>query len=183
MPGRCWAGLSATRSACLSEGRTPSEVAERWSGNRRDAARIIRERRCTDDTQMMIGVAESLVACGDFDGRDMAQCCVENCDRAHRCGPGNAQRRFRPPTGTITPALRRPEAPALNMPFLKRIQPKVFDLDLQESLEDAKGLIAWRWPERCTASVDASSQGCIMVRARIIGALIGEKVERIPHGR
>ena len=34
----------------------------------------------TDDTQMMIGVVESLVACGGFDGEDMARRFVENFD-------------------------------------------------------------------------------------------------------
>jgi len=42
----------------------------------------------TDDTQMMIGVAESLVACGGFDGADMAERFVENYDPRRGYGPG-----------------------------------------------------------------------------------------------
>ena len=42
----------------------------------------------TDDTQMMIGVAESLVACSGFDGQDMARRFVENFDPMRGYGPG-----------------------------------------------------------------------------------------------
>ncbi len=42
----------------------------------------------TDDTQMMIGVAESLVACGGFDGEDMARRFVENFDFRRGYGAG-----------------------------------------------------------------------------------------------
>jgi poly(ADP-ribose) glycohydrolase ARH3 len=42
----------------------------------------------TDDTQMMIGVAESLAACGGFDGADMARRFVENYDPRRGYGPG-----------------------------------------------------------------------------------------------
>jgi len=42
----------------------------------------------TDDTQMMIGIAESLVACGGFDGEDMAQRFVENFDPMRGYGSG-----------------------------------------------------------------------------------------------
>ena len=42
----------------------------------------------TDDTQMMIGVAESLVACGGFDGADMARRFVENFDFRRGYGAG-----------------------------------------------------------------------------------------------
>lgn len=42
----------------------------------------------TDDTQMMIGVAESLVACGGFDGADMARRFVENFDPMRGYGMG-----------------------------------------------------------------------------------------------
>ncbi len=42
----------------------------------------------TDDTQMMIGVAESLAACGGFDGADMARRFVENFDPRRGYGPG-----------------------------------------------------------------------------------------------
>lgn len=42
----------------------------------------------TDDTQMMIGVAESLTACGGFDGADMARRFVENFDPRRGYGPG-----------------------------------------------------------------------------------------------
>lgn len=47
-----------------------------------------REMIYTDDTQMMIGVAESLVACGGFDGEDMARRFVENFDPMRGYGPG-----------------------------------------------------------------------------------------------
>jgi len=46
---------------------------------------------CTDDTQMMIGVAESLVACGGFDGADMARRFVENFDPMRGYGRGAFQ--------------------------------------------------------------------------------------------
>lgn len=42
----------------------------------------------TDDTQMMIGIAESLVACGGFDGADMAARFVENFDPVRGYGRG-----------------------------------------------------------------------------------------------
>jgi poly(ADP-ribose) glycohydrolase ARH3 len=42
----------------------------------------------TDDTQMMIGVAESLVACGGFDGADMARRFVDNFDFMRGYGMG-----------------------------------------------------------------------------------------------
>ncbi|MCC6446275.1 MAG: ADP-ribosylglycohydrolase family protein [Armatimonadetes bacterium] len=42
----------------------------------------------TDDTQMMIGVAESLAACGGFDGTDMARRFVANFDPCRGYGPG-----------------------------------------------------------------------------------------------
>ncbi|MCS6862455.1 MAG: ADP-ribosylglycohydrolase family protein, partial [Abditibacteriales bacterium] len=42
----------------------------------------------TDDTQMMIGVAESLADCGGFDGADMARRFVENFDPRRGYGPG-----------------------------------------------------------------------------------------------
>jgi poly(ADP-ribose) glycohydrolase ARH3 len=40
--------------------------------------RILRPLRYTDDTHMTIGVAESLVECGGFDGAHMARCFVDN---------------------------------------------------------------------------------------------------------
>jgi poly(ADP-ribose) glycohydrolase ARH3 len=45
----------------------------------------------TDDTQMMIGIAESLVACGGFDGADMARRFVENFEPARGYGGGAFQ--------------------------------------------------------------------------------------------
>ncbi|MFC1717935.1 ADP-ribosylglycohydrolase family protein [Candidatus Poribacteria bacterium] len=45
----------------------------------------------TDDTQMMIGVAESLVACGGFDGADMARRFLENFDYMRGYGAGAFQ--------------------------------------------------------------------------------------------
>ena len=45
----------------------------------------------TDDTQMMIGVAESLIACGGFDGEDMARRFVENFDPMRGYGAGAFQ--------------------------------------------------------------------------------------------
>ncbi|MEA1904744.1 MAG: ADP-ribosylglycohydrolase family protein [Candidatus Hadarchaeota archaeon] len=50
-----------------------------------------RELRYTDDTQMMIGVAESLVEKGGFDGKHMAQRFVENYDPARGYGPGSSR--------------------------------------------------------------------------------------------
>jgi len=43
----------------------------------------------TDDTEMMIGVAESLVARGGFDGEDMARRFAENFDPRRGYGPGS----------------------------------------------------------------------------------------------
>ncbi len=45
----------------------------------------------TDDTQMMIGVAESLIACGGFDGADMARRFVENYEPHRGYGAGAHQ--------------------------------------------------------------------------------------------
>jgi len=42
----------------------------------------------TDDTQMMIGIAESLVHCKGFNGKDMAQRFVSNFDLMRGYGPG-----------------------------------------------------------------------------------------------
>ncbi len=42
----------------------------------------------TDDTQMMIGVAESLVKCKRFDGNDLANRFVDNFDMTRGYGPG-----------------------------------------------------------------------------------------------
>ena len=42
----------------------------------------------TDDTQMMIGVAESLVNCKAFDGNDLANRFVDNFDMTRGYGPG-----------------------------------------------------------------------------------------------
>ena len=44
--------------------------------------------RYTDDTQMMIGIAESLVHCKGFNGEDMAQRFVSNFDLTRGYGPG-----------------------------------------------------------------------------------------------
>lgn len=44
--------------------------------------------RYTDDTQMMIGVAESLAERGDFDGADMAERFAENFEGNRGYGPG-----------------------------------------------------------------------------------------------
>ena len=55
-----------------------------WSGDPIEMTRGI----YTDDTQMMIGIAESLVACGGFDGGDMARRFVENFDPTRGYGSG-----------------------------------------------------------------------------------------------
>ena len=96
--------------------------------------------RYTDDTQMMIGVTESLAACGGFDGEDMARRFAENFEGHRGYGPGGygaiqALRRGVPwdqaatrlfgaggsfgnggamrvaPLGTHPPPLRRPNSP------------------------------------------------------------------------
>lgn len=47
--------------------------------------------RYTDDTQQMIGVAESLIEVGGFDGKHMARRFVENYDPSRGYGPGSSQ--------------------------------------------------------------------------------------------
>jgi poly(ADP-ribose) glycohydrolase ARH3 len=72
------------------EGRPSAYVASNWNGAR---SMIESRRGCgayTDDTQMMIGVAESLAACGGFDGADMARCFVDNYE-PHRGYGGGAR--------------------------------------------------------------------------------------------
>jgi len=55
---------------------------EGWHRVRREDIETVAERRqlllYTDDTHMMIGIAESLVRARGFDGEDMAQCFVRN---------------------------------------------------------------------------------------------------------
>ena len=46
--------------------------------------------RYTDDTQMTIGLAESLIACGGFDGADLARRFSENFEPHRGYGPGAA---------------------------------------------------------------------------------------------
>jgi len=49
--------------------------------------------RCTEDTHMALGVAESLAACRGFDGRHMAETFVRNFEREPWRGYGPARRR------------------------------------------------------------------------------------------
>lgn len=56
-----------------------------------EAAAGYQELRYTDDTQMMIGVAESLVERGGFDGEHMARRFVVNYDPARGYGPGSSR--------------------------------------------------------------------------------------------
>ncbi len=66
----------------------------KWIEKRVQKLGEMMEGRCgiyTDDTQMMIGIAESLVACGGFDGADMARRFVENFDPMRGYGGGAFQ--------------------------------------------------------------------------------------------
>jgi poly(ADP-ribose) glycohydrolase ARH3 len=72
------------------EGRPSAYVADNWNSAR---SMIESRRGCgayTDDTQMMIGVAKSLAACGGFNGEDMARCFVDNYE-PHRGYGGGAR--------------------------------------------------------------------------------------------
>ncbi len=69
---------------------------EGFSGER--AARLYDERgwkmvsgRYTDDTEMMIGVAESLIACRGFNGEHMAMQFLRNYDESRGYGPGTEE--------------------------------------------------------------------------------------------
>jgi len=54
----------------------------------------------TDDTQMMIGVAESLIDSGDFDGKDMSWRFIRNFEITRGYGPGTVQTLIRIRKGT-----------------------------------------------------------------------------------
>lgn len=66
-------------------------VAARLGTGTDDTAGWIRQSRYTDDTQMMIGVAESLVKRGGFDGEDMARRFAENYEPFRGYGSGAHQ--------------------------------------------------------------------------------------------
>ena len=54
----------------------------------------------TDDTQMMIGIAESLAECGKFQGAHMAKRFVENFDQERGYGSGAIEAIYRLSQGT-----------------------------------------------------------------------------------
>lgn len=68
------------------EGSMPQEVALHLSLGTEEGAARMRRSTYTDDTQMMIGVAESLDAYGGFDGAHMADRFVSNFDPARGYG-------------------------------------------------------------------------------------------------
>ncbi len=73
------------------EGQPHEMVAARLGTGTEDTAGWIRRSRYTDDTQMMIGVAESLVERDGFDGEDMARRFAENCEPFRGYGSGAHQ--------------------------------------------------------------------------------------------
>ena len=73
------------------EGQSPDVVTDLWNCIDQDAAEWIRTSRYTDDTQMMIGVAESLAEMGKADGADMARRFAENHEPHRGYGSGAHQ--------------------------------------------------------------------------------------------
>ena len=70
------------------EGQPPEMVTQRLSLDTHEAVQWLRGGRYTDDTQMMIGVAESLADCGGFDGAHMAGRFADNYDPHRGYGGG-----------------------------------------------------------------------------------------------
>lgn len=70
------------------EGQPGDVVASRMDGSNRSAADWIQLSRYTDDTQMMIGLAESLAALGRLDGADVARRFAENYEPDRGYGGG-----------------------------------------------------------------------------------------------
>jgi poly(ADP-ribose) glycohydrolase ARH3 len=70
------------------EGRSSAYVAGNWNSARSMIDSRPGRGAYTDDTQMMIGVAESLAAHGAFDGEDMARCFVDNFEAYRGYGSG-----------------------------------------------------------------------------------------------
>ena len=68
------------------EGSMPQEVSLHLSLGAEESLARMRRSTYTDDTQMMIGVAETLDACGGFDGAHMADRFVSNFDPARGYG-------------------------------------------------------------------------------------------------
>ncbi|KXA99815.1 hypothetical protein AKJ42_02425 [candidate division MSBL1 archaeon SCGC-AAA261C02] len=74
-----------------SLGRRLEGTSKLRTSNVKDLVMSCSKLRYTDDTQMMIGVAESLVGRGEFDGKHMAQRFVENFDPLRGYGPGSTR--------------------------------------------------------------------------------------------
>jgi poly(ADP-ribose) glycohydrolase ARH3 len=70
------------------EGERTEAVAELWANSGRSAADWIAASRYTDDTQMMIGVAETLAECGQLDSEHLAQRFVTNYEPYRGYGAG-----------------------------------------------------------------------------------------------
>lgn len=70
------------------EGWSVEQVSARYTG---DIRGMMISGRYTDDTEMMIGVAESLIAHRGFNGADMAQRFIENYDPSRGYGPGTQE--------------------------------------------------------------------------------------------
>lgn len=73
------------------EGAPAHVVAQQLGFDTETAAKWIRSSCYTDDTQMMIGVAESLIACRGFDGEHMAKRFAENYEEFRGYGSGAYQ--------------------------------------------------------------------------------------------
>ena len=73
------------------EGASAEQVAYHWSDDPSTLRERIRRSAYTDDTQMMISVAESLVECGGFNGEDMARRFAENYELHRGYGAGAHQ--------------------------------------------------------------------------------------------
>jgi poly(ADP-ribose) glycohydrolase ARH3 len=69
----------------------PAEYVRACWGSKQQVCERIEHARYTDDTQMMIGVAESLIACGGFDGAHMARRFAENYEPHRGYGAGAHQ--------------------------------------------------------------------------------------------
>lgn len=73
------------------EGWSPEAIAETYGEVRNMLEARLGKGTYTDDTQMMIGIAESLVSCNGFNGEDMAQRFLRNHDPKRGYGGGTVQ--------------------------------------------------------------------------------------------
>lgn len=73
------------------EGWPPQTIARKYGQVRKMLEARLGKGTYTDDTQMMIAVAESLVTCHGFDGEDMARRFVQSYDPCRGYGSGTVQ--------------------------------------------------------------------------------------------